>query len=240
MSASVSLLLSFLNAPNASYTPGNANSKPILITAEIQKAASTALICRILMTWAQGGHLRSYEEVPLLFTSPSKHPKAIMAGHKSTPVTPQQVGAIKVMAGNKKSKRDIANSFGMKKRTVAYEASTARRSGGPAQEETRGRPKLLSQRELRGLRRVVQDNPFASMAEIAETVTTERAKTVWGPASRLVSFKTLRRAVKGLGLTSCAPAKKPFVSDVNKEKRLKWGTQHESRTYHWAFAFLSD
>ena len=39
-------------------------SRPLLITTEIQKAASTALICRILVTWAQGGHLRSYKEVP--------------------------------------------------------------------------------------------------------------------------------------------------------------------------------
>jgi len=163
-----------------------------------------------------------------------------MAGHKRTPLTPQQVGAIKVMVGNKKSNRDIATSLGLKKSTVAYAAATARRSGGPAQKETRGRPKLLSERELRGLRRVVQDNPFASMAEIAETVNTERAKTVGGPASRPVSVKTLRRAVKGLGLASCAPAKKPFVSDVNKEKRLKWGKQHESWTYHWAFVFFSD
>jgi len=163
-----------------------------------------------------------------------------MAGHKRTPLTPQQVGAIKVMVGNKKSNRDIATSPGLKKITVAYAAATVRRSGKPAQKETRGRPKLLSERQLRGLPRVVQDNPFASMAEISETVNAERAKNAGGPASRPVSVKTLRRAVKGLGLASCAPAKEPFVSDVNKEKRLKWGKQHDSWTYHWDFVFLSD
>ena len=163
-----------------------------------------------------------------------------MAGHKRTPLTPQQVGTIKVMVGNQNSNRDIATSLGLKKSTVAYAAATALRSGGPAQKETRGRPKLLSERELRGVRRVVQDNPLASMAEIDKTVNAEWAKTVGGPASRPVSVKTLRRAVKGLGLASCAPAKTPFVSDVNKEKRLKWGKKHESWTYHWAFVFFSD
>jgi len=132
-----------------------------------------------------------------------------MAGHKTTPLTPQQVSAIKVMVGNKKSNRDIATSLGLKKSTVAHAAVSARRSGGPSQKQTRGRSKLLSERELRGLRRVVQDNPFASMTEIAEKVSAKRAKTVGGPASRPVSVKTLRRVVKGLGLASCAPAKKP-------------------------------
>jgi len=145
-----------------------------------------------------------------------------------------------VMVGNKKSNRDIATSLGLKKSAVAYAAATARRSGGTAQKETRGRPELLSERELRGLRRVVQDNPFASIAEISEKVNAERSKTVGGPASRPVSVKPLRRAVNGLGLASCAPAKKPFVPDVNKEKRLKWGKQHESWTYHWAFVFFPD
>jgi len=131
-----------------------------------------------------------------------------MAGQERTPLTPQQVGAIKVMVGNKKSNRDIATSLGLKKITVTYAAATARRSGGPAQKQTRGLPKLLSERELRGLHRVAQDNPFASMAEIAEKVHAERAKTAGGGASRPVSFKTLCRVVKGLGLASCAPAKK--------------------------------
>jgi len=163
-----------------------------------------------------------------------------MAGHRRTTLTPQQVDAIMVMVGNRKSNRDIATSLSPKKIRVADAAATALRSGGLSQKETRGRPKILSERELRGLRRVVQDNPLASMAVIAETLNAERAKTVGGPASRPVSVKTLRRAVKGRGLASCAPAKKPFVSDVNKEKRPKWGKQHESWTYHWAGVFFSD
>jgi len=54
--------------PIITCPPGNANSRPLLITAEIQKAASTALICRILVIWAQGVHVRSYKEV-----SPALH-----------------------------------------------------------------------------------------------------------------------------------------------------------------------
>jgi len=163
-----------------------------------------------------------------------------MAVQKRTPLTPQQVGAIKVMVGNKKFNRDSATSLGLKKSMIACAAATALRSGGPAQKETRGLPKLFSERELRGLRLVVQENPFASMEEIAEKVNAERAKTVGGPASRPLSVKTLRRVVKGLILASYAPAKTSFVSDVNKEKRLKWGKQHGSWTFRWAFVFFSD
>jgi len=163
-----------------------------------------------------------------------------MAGKGRTPLTPQQVDAIKIMVANKKSNGAIATSLGLKKSTVAYVAAIARRPDGPARKDNRGRPKALSERELRGLRRLVQDAPFASVAEIAEKLNAERTSAAAGPSLRPVFVYTVRRAVKGLGLSSCAPAKKPFVSPANMVKRFQWGKDHESWTYHWAFVFFSD
>jgi len=86
----------------------------------------------------------------------------------------------------------------------------------------------------------VQDAPFASVAKFAEKLNAERTSAADGTPLRPVSVHMVRRAVKGLGLSSCAPAKKPFVSPANMLRRLQWGKDHESWTYHWAFVFFSD
>jgi len=163
-----------------------------------------------------------------------------MAGNGRTPLTPQQVDAIKIVVANKKSNGAITTSLGLKKSTVAYVAAIARRPDGPARKDNRGRPKALSERELRGLRRLMQDAPISSVAEIAEKLNAERTSAAAGPSLRPVSVYTVRRAVKGLGLSFCALAKKPFVSPANIVKRLQWVKDHESWTYHWAFVFFSE
>ena len=86
----------------------------------------------------------------------------------------------------------------------------------------------------------MQDAPFASVAEFAEKLYAEHTSAAEGPSLRPVSVHMVRRAVKGLGSSSCAPAKKPFVSPANMLKRLQWGKDLESWTYHWAFVFFSD
>jgi len=80
-----------------------------------------------------------------------------MAGNGRTPLTPQQVDAIKTMVADKKANGAIATSLGLKRSTLAYVAAIAPRPDGPAIQDNRGRPKALSERELRGLRRLVQD-----------------------------------------------------------------------------------
>jgi len=87
-----------------------------------------------------------------------------MAGKGTSLLTPQQVDAIKIMVANKKSNGAIATSLGLETSTVAYVAAISRRPNGPARKDNRGRRKALSERELRGLRRLVQDAPFASVA----------------------------------------------------------------------------
>ena len=163
-----------------------------------------------------------------------------MAGKGTSLLTPQQVDAIKIMVANKKSNGAIATSLGLKKSTATYVAAIARRPNGPARKDNRGRPKALSERELRGLRRLVKDAPFGSVAEIAEKLNAERTSAAAGPSLRPVSVYAVRRAVKGRGLSSCAPAKKAFVSPANMVKCLQWGKDHESWTYNWAFVFFSN
>jgi len=163
-----------------------------------------------------------------------------MAGRGRTPLTPQQVGTINEMASKGNSNGAIANSLSIKKSTVAYHASRARQPGGSSRPDNRGWPMALSNRELRGLCRLVLDSPFSSMAEIAEKVNNERTSDAGEPALSPVSAVTVRRAVKTLGLAACAPALKPSVSEVNKKKRLQWACVHKCWTDQWAFVLFSD
>lgn len=163
-----------------------------------------------------------------------------MAKTSRTRLCPQEIGAIKMMVGNKMSNGAIAKALGLNKSTVAYTAAIARRAGPDVRKEGRGRPRLLSPRELRGLRRLVDENPFASIAERTEKVNNERTSATGGPALRQISPRTVRRAVKALGLSFCTPAQKPFVSAANKCKRLQWGKDHLSWSYQWAWVLYLD
>jgi len=75
---------------------------------------------------------------------------------------------------------------------------------------------------------------------MAETLNAERTSAAAGPSLRSVSVYTMHMAVKGLGLSACASAKNPFVSPANTLKRLQWGKDHRSWTYHWAVVFFID
>lgn len=163
-----------------------------------------------------------------------------MAKTSRTRLCPQEIGAIKMMVGNKMSNGAIATALGLNKSTVAYAAAIARRAGVDFRKDGRGRPKLLSPRELRGLRRLVDQNPFASIADITESVNSERTSTTGRPALCKISSSTVRRAVKAFGLSSCTPAQMPYVSAANKRKRLQWGEDHLSWSYQWAWVLFWD
>lgn len=102
----------------------------------------------------------------------------------------------------------IPAALGLKKRMIAYNSA-----GCSPRKDSRGRPKALSPRNLRGPHRLVEDeDPFASMAEPCKRAHTERTSTAAGTSVRKVSAITVRMAAKGFALSSCAPATKPFVS----------------------------
>ena len=61
-----------------------------------------------------------------------------------------------------------------------------------------------------------------------------------GPSLRAVSPSTVRRAIKGLGLQSCNPAQKRFLSTSNKEKHLQWAKAHLTWSFQWASVLFSD
>ena len=125
-------------------------------------------------------------------------------------------------------------SLNIKNSAVVYVAEIARRADEGARKENRGRPKLLSPRELRGLHRLVEENPFASLAELSEQLNAERTNPPAGQSLRQVSPSTVHRAVNGMGMRSCAPTMKQLVFAVTKKKRLQWAKDHLSWSIRWA------
>eukprot|EP00170_Pyropia_yezoensis_P005879 contig_23922_g5897 len=75
-------------------------------------------------------------------------------------------------------------------------------------------------------------NRFSSLSTVTELVNVGRTKHV--------SPRTVRRAMQAQGFSSMAPAVKPWVSDANKAKRVKWATERRSWDLGWNFVLFTD
>jgi len=74
---------------------------------------------------------------------------------------------MKEKVGSQMSNGAIAGSLNLSEIKVAYITSNSRRADGGERKDSRGHRKLLSPRELRGLRRLVEENWLACLWEIA-------------------------------------------------------------------------
>lgn len=83
-----------------------------------------------------------------------------------------------------------------------------------------GRPSKLSEHQKKQIRREVKINPSSSAVKIAERITIDTGHDV--------SASTIRRALNSGGLYGRVPRKKPFISEVNRKKRLQFAKKHES------------
>lgn len=77
-----------------------------------------------------------------------------------------------------------------------------------------GRPKKLSNRQVKLICREVKNKPSSSAVKIAEQISNESGNNV--------SASTVRRTLNSNGLHGRVPRKKPFISAVNKKKRLEF------------------
>ena len=155
-----------------------------------------------------------------------------MTPRPRTSLTPQQVATIKEMALKNNSNAAISLAIDINKNTVAYVAKSVRSGAGVAKVDGRGRPPLLSPRDIRALARIVKVYRFSSVEDITRRVN--------APRTSAVSTRTVRRAMHKLGFMSATPATKPWVSEANKVKRVAWAKERRSWDGEWSHVFFTD
>lgn len=163
-----------------------------------------------------------------------------MAGSPRRPLSDGERAAIMALLQQGKSLLAIGTALGRSKSTVAYAAMAMRAAAARAVVDKRGRPKVLSDRELRGIKRSMDESGFTSVAALTEMVNTTRSQASGGPRKGAVSASTVRRAVRALGFHSRTAAKKPFLSEKNVSKRLVWATARRGWTAEWASVLFTD
>ncbi|CAF4073853.1 unnamed protein product [Rotaria sp. Silwood2] len=96
-----------------------------------------------------------------------------------------------------------------------------------------GRPKALSTRDIRDLKRLVTSENRLSVGKIRMDLNISRPK----PVSR----ETVRRYLKNLGYEYAVKIKKPWLTVKHKKDRVKWCKQYQHWTIHdWRKVIFSD
>eukprot|EP00170_Pyropia_yezoensis_P003365 contig_14034_g3372 len=163
-----------------------------------------------------------------------------MAGSARRPLSDGERTAITALLQQGKSLLTISTALGRFKSTIAYAAMAMRVAAARAKVDKRGRPKKLTDRELRSLKRAMDDNGFSSVAALTEMVNTTRSHASGGPSKGSVSASTVRRAVRAMGFLSRVAAKKPFLSAKNVAKRLLWAKERWGWTAEWASVLFTE
>uniref|UniRef100_A0A034WTK7 Transposable element Tcb2 transposase n=1 Tax=Bactrocera dorsalis TaxID=27457 RepID=A0A034WTK7_BACDO len=96
-----------------------------------------------------------------------------------------------------------------------------------------GRPKVLTEREERQIVGIVRTNPRSSAVQIAKDITADTGKSV--------SSNTIRRILHKNGFYGRRPRKKPFISKVNKAKRLDYARKYQYEDFSfWSNVLFTD
>lgn len=119
---------------------------------------------------------------------------------------------------NGKPVREIADLLKIAKSTVFNIIKRFREDQIDSKERS-GRPKMLSKHDERWLIRKVTIDPRISAPKLAVEVS-EVCKKV-------VSAQTIRRTIKSHGFNGRIARKKPFISETNRKKRVKFAQDHE-------------
>lgn len=115
--------------------------------------------------------------------------------------------------------RNIVNKYGKHRRIKDFPRS--------------GRPKKLSEVQVKGISREVRKDPASSAVQIAERISKDTGNSVSG--------RTVCRALNSCGLHGRVPRKKPFISSTNRKKRMAFAESHRFSSCHfWNGTIFSD
>lgn len=131
------------------------------------------------------------------------------------------------------SVREISKQLNIPKSTIGNVLKKWKSTGDTAPKKRPGRPKILTDRNRRGLRRLVSSSRRRSL----ENICLEMRATIGRP----VSASTTRRELHDMDFHGRAAAHKPFISRTNSHLRLAWAREHQNWTVEqWKSVLWSD
>lgn len=123
-----------------------------------------------------------------------------------------------------KSQVKISHIIGVARATVGNIIRKNNQTGDVKRKVGSGRKRKTTKREDNIIVRTSKQDPFKSATQISEIISTENNINV--------SHDTVNRRLIEAGLPSYVARKKPFISDVNIDKRLQWCINHQYWTVH--------
>lgn len=130
------------------------------------------------------------------------------------------------------TERSIAEMYGFAKSTVNRVINDFEKRGLTKPPPMSGRLPKLKESDKSRLTELVEENHLASLSEI----TAQFRDLILDD----VSESTIRRALHEEGYFGRVGLRKPFISEVNRERRLQWANQRASWRNEWNFFIWSD
>jgi len=139
---------------------------------------------------------------------------------KSCEISEFTRGEICGMKRFKMTNREIAKELGVKEGVVQYTLAKVTKYGTAETRSRSGRPRKTNHLVDLSIKKHVGLSPEISSSEIAKELNSVREVKI--------SPTTVRRRLNFLGINSRVKAKKPFISVVNRRKRLAFAKLHRN------------
>jgi transposase len=155
---------------------------------------------------------------------------------KKEEITPKKRSNIKLLREEGYSQREIASRLNISQSAVWRTIARFRETGNLKSFHRTGRPRCTSGRVDRIIKRLVQDNPRISSAQISQNITSLSS------AAKPCSPRTVRRRLfSEFNLKARRPARKPLLNLTQRKKRLEYCQQHKDWTADdWESVLFSD
>lgn len=122
-----------------------------------------------------------------------------------------------------KSYAEIANLMSWAKSTIQTVIGSFKYEGRINNNTRSGQPSALTDRDKRQIKHLVDKDPFSSAVKIATEISNISQKDVHP--------QTIRRAIKSYDFKSYTPRKNPYVSLVNRKKRLEFAKAYAGKPF---------
>jgi transposase len=153
------------------------------------------------------------------------------------PLSLDQRGAILYGHARGDTSRTIASRLGCGKSTVNDIIKHSKKTGTVVPNKSPGRPPLLTSLDQAQLKDLITNDE-----ENNRRLSATKIRNVWSARTKkTISTITIRRNLKKIGLRSCRPRPKPYISETNREKRLEFALQHKHwKPWQWKRILFSD